>query len=494
MRRNPHLLEINALTFINRLSAKYARPVTLGTVPDSEWKSLAESGFDYIWLMGVWQRSPASRRLAIRSPGLRKDFTRILPGWKEDDVSGSPYAIYSYNLEPCLGKADELASAKAQLNRLGMGLVLDFVPNHLAMDHPWTLAHPEYFVQGRPKDVKLHPDWFFRTKNTYLAHGRDPYFSAWDDTVQVNFYSRDLRKALIGELAGISDVADGVRCDMAMLALNGIFEWVWGGIVEKPHRPEAEFWNEAIGSVRGKHPDFLFMAEVYWDLDDELRELGFDFTYDKALYDHLRWDPAREIAQHIRDEGENIVRQVHFLENHDEPRVAALFGRERSMAAAIIFSTLPGMRFYQDGQLEGRQMRVPVQIAVEPAEKADSAISDLYGRLLDITKGEVFHEGTWRMLSVERAWESNESHHNVLAWQWDLGDRRDIIAVNYSAERSQAWLKPAVPPELRGQIVMEDAFSGVTYVREIEELVSKGLYVDLGPYRAHAMEFVLDQG
>jgi hypothetical protein len=164
------------------------------------------------------------------------------------------------------------------------------------------------------------------------------------------------------------------------------------------------------------------------------------------------------------------------------------------MAAAIIFSTLPGMRFYQDGQLEGRQMRVPVQIAMEPAEKADSTISDLYGRLLDITKGEVFHEGTWRMLSVERAWESNESHHNVLAWQWDLGDRRDIIAVNYSAERSQAWLKPAVPPELRGQIVMEDAFSGVTYVREIEELVSKGLYVDLGPYRAHAMEFVLDQG
>ena len=289
MRRHPHLYEINARTFVAKMQAKYRRPVTLDSVPDEEWQQMARRGFDLVWFMGVWQRSPLGLKIALSNEGLHREFDRALPDWTPADVAGSPYAVYDYSLDPSLGGAGGLARLKERVNRAGMGLVLDFVPNHLALDHPWTLTYPSRFVGGRPGDIKRHPEWFFPTaRGIYLAHGRDPHFAPWHDTVQVNFISSSLRKALWAELERISVVCDGVRCDMAMLALNEVFGKVWGEVLGKTRPPEAEFWTPAIDAVKAARPQFLFMAEVYWGLDRRLRELGFDFTYDKSLYDSLR--------------------------------------------------------------------------------------------------------------------------------------------------------------------------------------------------------------
>lgn len=494
MKRNPSLYQINAITFINALSARYGRHLSLATVPDAEWKSLARLGFDLIWLMGVWKRSPTARRLALQSEGLRNEYDRILPGWTEEDVAGSPYAIYDYHLEPALGTDGELAKLKSKLNGLGMGLIVDFVPNHLAMDHPWTEEHPGRFVQGRPSDVARHPDWFFPAPGSYyLAHGRDPYFAPWNDTVQVNFFSKELRQAFIDELVRISEVADGVRCDMAMLALNEIFARVWGEVLGGVSPPPTEFWDEAISNVRKHKPGFIFIAEVYWGLDRRLQEMGFDFTYDKPLYDHIVHGSAQDIADHLRSEGDFVAHQVHFIENHDEPRSAAVLGREKAMAAATIMGTVPGLRFYQHGQLEGHRIRIPVQLAREPAEPLDRPTLDFYRRFLPFSTEPALRDGQWELLPIEPAWHGNESHTNIFACQWTTETKITVVAVNYAGQRSQARIGVTLPDRVCKTLELRDLMPRISYLRDSKELREKGLYVDLAAYHSHLLTADLSQ-
>jgi hypothetical protein len=489
MHRHPHLYEINARIFLRRVSEKYHRSLTLATIPDEEWQWLAQQGFDLLWPMGVWQRSLYARQQALVNEFLRREYNRALPGWTPEDVAGSPYAIYNYNLDPALGQPMELAQLKARLNRLGLGLILDFVPNHLAADHPWVLAHPEWFVLGREADVRTHPDWFFSpVKNIYLAHGRDPNFPPWSDTVQSNFYSTGLRLALINELLHLAEVADGVRCDMAMLALNEVFERVWGEVLKDYPRPQTEFWTEAIERVKEKHPDFLFLAEAYWGLERKLPQLGFDFTYDKVLYDRLRYTAPSDIREYLMADSGYQAHSARFIENHDEPRAVAAFGRERSLAAALIIATIPGMRLFHDGQLGGWHVHQPVQLVRELGEAVDRDVAQFYERLLVITSAPVFHEGEWRLLPVNRAWEGNESYHNLLAWFWRSARIFKVVVVNYSAHQSQCRLLLPLPPEITEHIIFKDELTGTIYVRDAAEVGRQGLYVDLKPYHAHILD------
>ncbi|MEK7353667.1 MAG: alpha-amylase family glycosyl hydrolase [Chloroflexota bacterium] len=441
LRRNPHLYEVNACIFINRMSRKYRQTLTLMTVPDEEWQMVIRQGFDLVWLMGVWQRSSDSRQEALRHPELRLEFDRALPGWTDEDVSGSPYAIHAYELNPLLGQKTELAQLKSKLNRLGLRLILDFVPNHLACDHPWVSSHPGRFIQGKGTDLQIHPDWFFsHDGSTYLAHGKDPNFPPWTDTVQVNFYSPDLRQALIDELKRIKDIADGVRCDMAMLALNDVFGRVWGKFTDYP-RPETEFWTEAIGQVKQERPDFIFLAEAYWDLERQLQQLGFDFTYDKTLYDRLRYANNGDVRNHLMADKPYQRHSVHFIENHDEQRAVTAFGRERSLAAAVAVSTVPGLRLFHAGQLEGNHTRLPVQLIRGPEEAIDIDVWRFYERLLAACNSPVFHDGEWGLLDFNRDGQDSVNHLNVLAWYWQYKEQVKIVVVNYSEKPSQGWLR-----------------------------------------------------
>jgi glycosidase len=489
MRPSPHLYEANALILLRRLSQKYRRRLTLASVPEEEWRKLRRLGFDLLWLMGVWARSPAGRQIALTHPGLRTDYDKVLPDWTEPDVAGSPYSVHAYTIDPALGTGEELAKLKSTLNQQGLGLVLDFVPNHLALDHPWTLSHPDRFVQGNEEDVQAHPDWFFLAEGgEYLAHGRDLYFPPWTDTAQVNFFSPDLRAALVNELLRIAEVADGVRCDMAMLGLNRVFEKVWGKVIKGYPRPEMEFWSEAIQEVKRRRPEFLFIAEAYWGTKEALQGLGFDYTYDKTLYDYLRSGTPSQVRHHLEAGNDHLERLVRFIENHDEARALAALGRERSMAAATIMATAPGLRLFHDGQLEGKEVHLPVQLGREPDETPDAEISDFYHRLLAISNASAFHEGQWRVLEVRQAWENNSSHHNLLAWRWRHQAQWKIVVINFASSFSQGRLRLSLPAENTQSITLRDELNDVLYVRNIGELQNQGLYVELGPWRAHILD------
>lgn len=492
LRRYPHLYEINTCLFIRRMSQKYGRSLTLMTVPDEEWQALVELGFDLVWLMGVWQRSPGSRQEALRHPEIRAEYDHTLPGWTEEDVIGSPYAIHAYELNPLLGQPDEIGNLKRKLNQMGLRLILDFVPNHLAIDHPWLWESPDRFVQQETVEGRAHPSWFFSPESSryiarsrYFAHGRDPNFPPWTDTVQVNFYSNDLRQALIDELKRIAKVADGVRCDMAMLALNDVFERVWGKFTDYP-RPRIEFWTQAINQVKQWRPDFVFLAEAYWDLEKQLQQLGFDFTYDKILYDRLRY--ANDIRGHLTDEKPNQQHCVHFIENHDEQRAVTAFGRERSLAAAVVVSTTPGLRLFHDGQLDGYHIRVPIQLGRQAGEASDPDIRHFYERLLAICNLPIFHKGEWGLLGVEQPAQGNTDHPNLLAWYWQYERHFKIIAVNYSQEPTQGWLKLPQMSESTEEVSLGEELTGTTKSYRLKHMESRGLWVELKPWESTILE------
>ena len=258
----------------------------LSTVPDEEWDAIAEAGFDAVWLMGVWERSPAGVAVALANHDLVRAFASALPDWVPGDVVGSPYCIRNYDVDGRLGGRAGLAVARAALADRGLALVLDFVPNHVAPDHPWTSTHPEYFVAGTASDLETDPDSFTDVGGTVLANGRDPHLPAWPDVVQLNTSSSALRGAALDVLRDIADQCDGVRCDMAMLVMNEVFSRTWGDRVGA--RPAEEYWPVLIDAVRRTRPGFVFIAEAYWDLEWALQQQGFDFCYDKRLYDRPR--------------------------------------------------------------------------------------------------------------------------------------------------------------------------------------------------------------
>ncbi len=324
--RYPALYQINTRVWLTELSKALGHRATLDDVPDVELDRLVEMGFDWIWLLSVWQTGPAAQAISRANPAWRREFAETLPDLADADIAGSGFAIHSYTAHRDLGGTSALARLRQRLQSRGLKLMLDFVPNHMAPDHPWIDEHPDYFVHGTEGDLSGSPENYCRvqTKERPLvfAHGRDPYFDGWPDTLQLNYGNPELQRAMIDELERIAAQCDGVRCDMAMLVLPDVFERTWG-IQADP------FWPRATESVRSTHPHFLFMAEVYWDLEWTMQQQGFDYAYDKRLYDRLRDGHARPVRQHFQASLDYQLQLCRFLENHDEPRAAATFSPER---------------------------------------------------------------------------------------------------------------------------------------------------------------------
>ena len=486
LRCHPHLYEFNTWVWLERLSKQLKRRLTLGHVPDAEWDALQRRGFDLIWLMGVWERSPESRRLFQADPAMYPEYEQALPGWDLGRVVGSPYAVRAYRPDPRIGTWSEIDRTREKLHARGMRLILDFVPNHTALDHPWVTEHPEYYVTGLPPDAERNPGGFFAVEPDYgspvlIARARDPYFPPWKDLAQLNLFQPETRTALRFQLREIARHCDGVRCDMAMLILNDIFAKTWRGFVsEEP--PAEEFWTEAISSLSG----FLWLAEVYWGLESRLQQLGFDFTYDKTFYDLLRTGQPRELREQLSADFAYQSRVARFLENHDEPRSAAVFGRERQQALATLLATSPGLRFYHQGQLEGARIHWPIPLCEAAEEPWDPAITALYEKTLRLSNEEVFHTGEWKLLDVRPA--GDESSENLIAYRWRSGQAHKIIVLNPAGKTSQGRIPLAGEVSATRGYNLCDELNEATYQRSGEEMARHGLYVRLDGYRAHWLD------
>ena len=384
-----------------------------------------------------------------------------------------------YVVDQNLGGPEGLRIARRELAKRGMNLVLDFVPNHVAPDHPWVLEHPEYFVRGNAEDALRDPASFIDVEGNVFACGRDPYFPAWPDVLQLNAFQPGLRQQVVDTVSRIASQCDGIRCDMAMLLLNTIFERTWGD--RAGQRPATEYWVDVISAVKKAHPGFLFMAEAYWDLEWELQQLGFDYCYDKKLYDRLEHDNAESVHLHLCADMAYQQKLIRFIENHDEPRAAATFSAAKQRAIAVTMATLPGARLFHEGQFEGRKVRLPVFLGRRPAEPVDEALHAFYGDLLAAVNTPAFRDGEWT-LCARSGWPDNSSFKNLVAWTWRKGDDRYLIVTNLSDSTVQARIQ--VPwQDGRGETWrLRDSLSGATYDREGNEMLDPGLYVELGPW------------
>ena len=487
--RYPSLYQINTRVWLTDLSRALGRAASLDDVPDSEIDRLSATGFDWIWLLSVWQTGAAGQRVSRANPEWRAEFERTLPDLQEADIAGSGFAITGYSASDTIGGDEALARFRERLRARGVRLMLDFVPNHTALDHPWVEQHPEYYVAGTEDDPAREPANYVRVPRAggdrVLAHGRDPYFPGWPDTLQLDYSNVATQEAMIGELERIAGQCDGVRCDMAMLVLPDVFERTWG-------RRAPEFWPEATRRARDRHPGFVFMAEVYWDLEWTLQQQGFDYTYDKRLYDRIREGQARPVREHLHAGLDFQARLARFLENHDEPRAAATFHPDVHQAAAALTFLSPGLRFFHQGQFEGRRVRISPHLVRGPEEAVDAALSGFYGRLLAVLKRPALRDGDWKLLPCGPAWDGNGSwdHYVAFGWKGPDGDLL-LVAVNVSAEQSQCFVRLPLGEVASGQWRLQDLLGEAAYVRDGTDLQTWGLFLDEPAWKAQVFALSL---
>jgi hypothetical protein len=479
----PSLYQINTRVLMQELSHSLGRRATLDDIPDSLFDQLAQQCFDWVWFLGVWQTGVAGRKISRENKEWQDEFRRYLTDLSEEDVCGSCFAVKNYRANTEFGGNAALDRLRDRVHQRGMKLLLDFVPNHTALDHHWVSEHPEFYVHGTEEQLRDQPQNYIQmicgSKPAVLAYGRDPYFSGWPDTLQLNYAEPTLQQAMIGELQKIARHCDGVRCDMAMLLLPDVFERTWG------QRPE-QFWTKAIETVHQSAPGFLFMAEVYWDLEWTLQQLGFDYTYDKRLYDRLLEGQARNVRGHFCAAMDFQAHSARFLENHDEPRAAATFAPEQHRAAAVLTFFCPGLRFFHDGQFAGRAKKLPVHLGRRAEEAPDPSLLEFYEHLVACLRLPVVREGNWSLLDCTPAWDGNWTSDCFICFAWNYSPQEKLlVVVNYAPNQSQCFLHLPFGDLSERSILLQDLMGHEAFERDGSELSTRGLYLDMKSWGYH---------
>eukprot|EP00435_Cladocopium_sp_Y103_P058588 s1186_g20.t1 len=468
---HPTILLLNSRPWLYDIQVEKLRDVS-----DEQLDAALSVGTDVLWLQGCWQLGPYGRQHDLADPGRCQHFRDCLPDFTEDDCIGSPYAVHEYLCNPTLGTEEDLAKFRQRLAAKGVALMVDFVPNHMARDSPWT-GKDGLFIKGRNGDV---------------AFGRDPYSGDWTDTAQLNYWSETCRQHMLQELLHLADRCDGMRVDMAMLCVNDVVERTWGPLLREQgfQRPHEEFWVWALPQLRKSHPNFLLVAECY-EYDEilphgtmlELLRQGFSSAYDKVMYDRLSEGHMDKLRGHLYHHPCMCSGKLcHFTENHDEDRSAAHFG-PRALAATVASLTLPGPRLVMWGQALGLRQRLAVHLRRAIREAPDAALSSaLQGLLSALCKCRGSWQATLPMHGNE-AW-------RLLAWAWKGPGSAAVIAVNYTDQ--EAWahiqLHDVLAQAPTDQLQLTDALSGEVFERSRATLCSsEGLVVGLKPFQSHVL-------
>lgn len=430
---------------------------------------------NYVWFMGVWKLGSFGRE-----HDLRKDFNQVLPGYKADDVIGSPYAIANYSCNPEIGSDAMLLKLKQHLNSQGVKLMLDFVPNHVAVDHPWACDHPEYLLPVH-RDYRNDPNSCIEDHGFTITppcqqqkdhrqfyYGGDYWNGGWTDTLQVNYWNPELREAQTQNLLHIASMSDSVRVDMAMSVLNRHIELSWakdrrhgscstgkrGAMSDqyKHNPPQEEFWTMAINRVREAHPGFVFTAEAYNygftqpAEDMVLRNLGFDYTYDISALKFLENNNHHDFKRYAIGQGvQYFNKAIHFVENHDDNRAAGhvLHSNARAIAGAVLTSFLPGANLFFHGQFHCLKNKLGVHLRRSGDEYYNTGCSDFFSKMLTLIQDSVVQDGTW--MGVQGCYHSTErgafaTNADILIYKWRQGNNIRMVVANWKEQSSSGYV------------------------------------------------------
>jgi hypothetical protein len=486
-----NLYELSARPWLYSLSQKYQKSITaLKDVPDTEWKDIKSWGFDMVFLMGVWQLGKYGLNFDRTNSGLLSHYSQVLPGYTTDDIIGSPYAVTNYTCNSQLGTDSDILALKKKLNAMGLLLMLDYVPNHTAVDSEWATTNPDNYVRAPKGTNPPYPS--DKYTSTGIAYGSAGYGDAWQDTLQINIWNPDTRTVRTAEVLHVASLADGIRCDMAYLELNSVFAQSWGDQLNSWgwKQPSTEWWADTIKAVKTQYPNVIFLAEVYSPYEGALQSLGFDYTYDKVLRDKLGGGNLDDIRAWISARSTQYITQsAHYISNHDEQRGPAYFGSWwKSNAAAALLYTLPGMRYYWMWDMEGYSNQLDVHLRREQNESNVSQVEAFYKQLLDITTQPVFRQGTWTNLNIA----GSDTAWRLIGYRWAYGNERRLCVINFSDTEGwgNAILADAQPgPNNNDTIPVTELLTNQVYYRSASALRSTGLGVGVNSWYAQIFKY-----
>lgn len=492
--RTPSLYQINTRVWLHDTQKGQA----VGQLSDEVLDTIARD-FDYVWFMGIYKQSPYSKQ--FNSQFHDAEFPR-------GRTTASPFAIPEYAPSPAIAKDwKEWDQFVERLHARGVKVIIDFVPNHVAVDHPWVQEHPEYFAFVSQEEYDRLPprrendgdkrvcqaDYYTYTaqdgKTFHLAYGKDPNYATqpWTDTLQLNYANPKVNEEMKQVLLNLVDHADGVRCDMAMLEDPETFQRTWG-----LSAPPENFWKGAIAAANqkaaGLGKDFTFLAEAYWD-HQELLEDKFNLLYDKEYYDNigklLRGEITHEqFRAHLQKIDEPGFPYILFTENHDEPRAAAAFGIQAANAAAVITACSPSLWMMHEGQEEARRIRTIAQVDYRPNEVVDIPTQQLYGNLLTLRKLQLFRQGEWHVPNLVGG-------DTIISQQVEREKNGAIICTNFSNNESGGKGFVRLPTTTNSErILVVDIASGkrIQNPDAIQEVDGeKRLYIDIPPWGSEAI-------
>jgi glycosidase len=385
----------NTYVWLDQLSKKYERPIRrLNEIPSQELDTLAASGFNGLWLIGIWERSSASRRI------------KHLTG--NPDAASSAYSLYDYEIARDLGGEEAFRDLDHRSRERGIRLASDMVPNHTGLYSRWMVEHPEYFIQTRVppfpayrftgENLSDHPDIDIRIEDgyynrsdaavvfrrhdlrlddiRYIYHGNDGTHMPWNDTAQLDMLRQEVRQAVIGKIMEVAGRFSIIRFDAAMTLAKKHFARLWyprpGSGGDIPSRADhamsreafdqwfpKEFWREVVDRINQEMPDTLLLAEAFWLMEGFfVRTLGMHRVYNSAFMHMLRDEENGKYRELITNtlefEPEILKRYVNFMSNPDEETAIRQFGTgDKYFGVCTLMATLPGLPMFAHGQLEG---------------------------------------------------------------------------------------------------------------------------------------------
>ena len=494
MKKAPRIYQASARHLVSGTDPEFP-PGSLDDISTKWLSQLVAKGFDWFYLYGVWDSGTAGRAVSRAHPSMWAKQAKDLPHGSILDVCGSPFAIKEYRQDPRLGEPGALARLRERCQNAGLKLMLDFVVNHTALDHSWVTHRPEWFVQAQGEAADNRPEGFIPLPTMrgwrIFAHGKDPYFPSWADTLQLNLLHPDLIRAHTENLLQAAGQCDGLRADMAMLALSDIFRKTWGPLADPADGSplaEEDFWTIAIDRLRSAYPNCLLCGEIYWSLEGQMLDMGFDLAYDKSAYDLMRHGDGRAFNAYETAVADRLPSLLRFSENHDEERMFAAYGKERAMAALPLVLLYDGPILVHDGQLQGSLINAGIHMARHAPEPMDGAVAKVVDLFCKVRPS--FQQTI--PVAVQQAWDGNPSHECLVTKGWQTDNKAYLMCVNFAEYPSQGRVR--LPMDWIGPngLEMIDLHGGQAYSRPRAEQLTEGLFVDLPPWGLHLFEIALE--